>query len=236
MSANADAAAVSPERSRGRRKVPRAVREQQMLEVAERVFAERGFHAASVDAIADGAGITKPMVYAYFGSKEGLYIACMERARRRLFEAIDNAAEADAPADEALWRGIQAFFAFVSEQRESWVVLFGESTTYGGPFAEEAGRLRRQIARLVSQLLGEAAAAAGLDAEQLGVMEPLAYALVGAGESLAAWWDEHPDESRESMARRLMNFAWMGFGDLVRGERWTPPVRPEVGWPAPTAR
>ncbi|HYZ70303.1 MAG TPA: helix-turn-helix domain-containing protein, partial [Thermoleophilaceae bacterium] len=162
MSANADAAAVSPERSRGRRKVPRAVREQQMLEVAERVFAERGFHAASVDAIAEGAGITKPMVYAYFGSKEGLYIACMERARRRLFEAIDNAAEADAPADEALWRGIQAFFAFVSEQRESWVVLFGESTTYGGPFAEEAGRLRRQIARLVSQLLGEAAAAAGL--------------------------------------------------------------------------
>src|SRR3712207_7324057 len=41
-------------------------------------------------------------------------------------------------------RGILAFFTFVSEQRDSWIVLFGESTTYGGPFAEEAGRLRRQ--------------------------------------------------------------------------------------------
>jgi len=228
--------AAGAERPRGRRKVPRAVREQEMLAVAERAFAGRGFHAASVDAIADGAGITKPMVYAYFGSKEGLYIACMERARRRLFEAIDNAADADAPADEQLWRGILAFFTFVSEQRDSWVVLFGESTTYGGPFAEEAGRLRRQIARLVAQLLGEAGAAEGVDARQLGTMEPFAHALTGAGESLAAWWLKHPDEPREAVARMLMNFAWMGFGDLVRGEAWTPPRRPRAGWPSPTPR
>src|SRR5919206_347621 len=54
-------------RPRGRRaKVPRAVREREMLAVAERAFAERGFHAASVDAIAEAAGISKPMVYAYF--------------------------------------------------------------------------------------------------------------------------------------------------------------------------
>jgi AcrR family transcriptional regulator len=217
---------VTPISSRAgrRRKVPRAVREQQMLEAAEHAFAERGFHAASVDAIAEAAGITKPMVYAYFGSKDGLYLACMERARHRLFEAIDSAADADAPADEQLWRGILAFFTFVSEQRDSWVVLFGESTTYGGPFGEEAGRLRRQVARLVSQLLGEAAAAEGVDPEELGLMEPYAYALVGAGESLAAWWSEHPEESREAVALRLMNFAWMGFGDLVRGERWGGPA------------
>jgi AcrR family transcriptional regulator len=212
------------------------VREQQMLAVAERVFAERGFHAASVDAIAEGAGISKPMVYAYFGSKEGLYLACMERARRRLFEAIDEAADTEAPADEQLWRGILAFFTFVSEQRDSWIVLFGESTAYGGPFAAEAGRLRGQVARLVAQLLGEAAAAEGLDAHQLGTMEPFAYALTGAGESLAAWWLEHPDESREAVARTLMNFAWMGFGDLVRGHAWQPPARAEAGWRVPTAR
>jgi AcrR family transcriptional regulator len=229
--------AASAERPRGtRRKVPRAVREQEMLAVAEQSFAERGFHAASVDAIAEAAGITKPMVYAYFGSKEGLYIACMERARKRLFEAIDSAAATDAPADEQLWRGILAFFTFVSEQRQSWIVLFNESATYGGPFVEEAGRLRRQIARLVAQLLGEAAAAEGLDARRLGTMEPFAYALTGAGESLAAWWLEHPEESRESVARMLMNFAWMGFRELVRGEAWTPPRRREVGWPAPTPR
>jgi AcrR family transcriptional regulator len=207
-----------------RRKVPRAVREAEMLAVAERAFAERGYHATSVDAIAEGAGITKPMVYAYFGSKEGLYLACMDRGRRRLFEAIDGAATGDEPPDEQLWRGILAFFTFVSERRDSWVVLFGEATSHGGPFAEEATRLRRQIARLVSQLLGEAAAAEGVAPDRLGAIEPVAHALVGAGESLAAWWGDHPEEPREWVALRLMNLAWMGFGDLVRGESWIPPA------------
>jgi AcrR family transcriptional regulator len=208
-----------------RRRVPRAVREREMLEVAERVFAERGYHAASVDAIAEGTGITKPMVYAYFGSKEGLYLACMERARRRLFEAIDEAADADAPPDEQLWFGVLAFFTFVAEQRESWSVLFGEATGRDGPFAAEATRLRGQLARLVAQLLGEAAAAEGLDPPRVGVTDPLAHALVGAAESLAGWWlHQRPDEPTERVALWLMNFAWTGFGDLVRGEEWTPPA------------
>ena len=209
----------------GRRRVPRAVREREMLEVAERVFAERGYHAASVDAIAEGAGITKPMVYAYFGSKEGLYIACMERARRRLFEAIDEAADADAPPDEQLWFGVLAFFTFVAEQRASWSVLFGEAGSRDGPFAAEAARLRGQLARLVAQLLGEAAAAEGLDPARVGATDPLAHALVGAAESLAGWWFDHPDEPTERVALWLMNFAWTGFGDLVRGKTWAPPAR-----------
>jgi AcrR family transcriptional regulator len=214
------APAPIPRRPPGRRKVPRAVREREMLEVAERVFAERGYHAASVDAIAEGAGITKPMVYAYFGSKEGLYVACMERARRRLFEAIDEAADADAPPDEQLWNGVLAFFTFVAESRESWSILFGEPTSAGGPFAAEASRLRGQLARLVSQLLGEAAAAEGLDPARIGAIDPLAHALVGAAESLAGWWMDRPDEPTERVAVWLMNFAWIGFGDLVRGEVW----------------
>lgn len=211
-------------RTPGRRKVPRAVREREMLEVAERVFAERGYHAASVDAIAEGAGITKPMVYAYFGSKEGLYVACMERARRRLFETIDEAADADAPPDEQLWNGVLAFFAFVAESGESWSILFGEPTSRDGPFAVEASRLRAQLARLVAQLLGEAAAAEGLEPARIGAIDPLAHALVGAAESLAGWWMDHPDEPTERVAVWLMNFAWIGLGDLVRGEVWTRPA------------
>lgn len=211
-------------RQRGRPKVPRAVREQQMLDVAERVFAERGFHAASVDAIAEAAGISKPMVYAYFGSKEGLYLACMERARRLLFESIDRAAGADVEPDEQLWLGILTFMRFVRDQRDAWTILFGEATMHGGPFAEETARLRAQIARLVTQLLAQAAAASeGVEPHRIPSTEPLAHALVGASESVAHWWISHPDESPESVALPLMNLAWMGFGDLVRGDVWVPP-------------
>ncbi|MGH3746792.1 MAG: helix-turn-helix domain-containing protein, partial [Micromonosporaceae bacterium] len=55
--------------------MPRADRERQMLAVAEQVFAERGYRDASMDEIAGRVGVTKPMLYAYFGSKEGLLLA-----------------------------------------------------------------------------------------------------------------------------------------------------------------
>jgi AcrR family transcriptional regulator len=51
------------------KRLPRAVREQQMLDAAVKVFSRRGFHAANMDEIADDAGISKPMVYAISGRR-----------------------------------------------------------------------------------------------------------------------------------------------------------------------
>jgi AcrR family transcriptional regulator len=193
-----------------------------MLAVAERAFAERGFHAASVDAIAEGAGISKPMVYAYFGSKEGLYRACMAQARERLFEALRRGADAGAAPDEQLWLGLLGFFTFVQEESDSWAVLLGDVTAGTGPFAQEGAEVRREIAGLIGDLLGRAARAEGLDEAAMGMLQPLARALMGAGEALAVWWTEHPEEPAERVALVLMNFAWNGLGELVRGRRWTP--------------
>lgn len=212
-------------------RLPRAVREREMLEVATRVFAERGYHGASMEEIADGAGISKPMLYAYFESKEGLFLGCMRRARVQLFEAINQGADAGAAPDEQLWLGILAFFGFVEEQRDSWVVLLGEAAAGVQPFASEGAKVRRDVSRLVGTLLHQAAAERGADPQALEATEPLARALIGAGESLASWWRENPGVTRDGMGRLLMNFAWMGFGDLVRGERWAG-VRPAPS-PAP---
>ena len=52
------------------KRLPRAVREQQMLDAAVQVFSRRGFHAAGMDEIAELAGISKPMVYAYLGPRK----------------------------------------------------------------------------------------------------------------------------------------------------------------------
>src|SRR5213079_2294618 len=93
---------VGPSKPRraGTRLVPRAVREEQMLGVAGDVFAERGFHAASMDEIADRADISKPMLYAYFGSKEGLYSAYVERAGADLLARMDAAVDPSLQPDE----------------------------------------------------------------------------------------------------------------------------------------
>jgi AcrR family transcriptional regulator len=190
-----------------------------MLAEATAVFAERGFHATSMDDIAERAGISKPMLYLYFDSKEGLWRSCIAAARRRLYDSIDDAVDTSAPPDVQLWLGVQAFFAFVEEQRDSWAVL-GE--TRAGPLSGELAEVRRQVARGVSGLLRDAAAAEGADEAALQRTEPLARTLVGAGESLANWWLEDREMSRDAVALLLMNFAWLGFGDLVRGKRWRP--------------
>jgi AcrR family transcriptional regulator len=193
-----------------------------MLEVAERAFAARGFHAASVDAIAEGAGISKPMVYAYFGSKEGLYRACMARARERLFETLRQGVDPAAAPDRQLWHGVLAFFTFVEEQRDSWSVLLGEVTAGTGPFAAEGAEVRREVAVVVGDLLRRAAEDEGLEVTAMALSEQLARALIGAGESLAVWWGDHPEEPAERVALVLMNFAWNGLGGLVAGRTWTP--------------
>ncbi len=61
------------------KRLPRAVRERQMLDSAVRVFSRRGYHAASMDEIAEDAGISKPMVYAYLGTKEEVFLAALHR-------------------------------------------------------------------------------------------------------------------------------------------------------------
>src|SRR5919109_5307908 len=79
-------------------RVPRAVRERQLVELGEQLFAERGFAKASMDELARRAGVTKPVIYELFGSKEGLFRACLEGLALRLAEEI---AEAARGADEA---------------------------------------------------------------------------------------------------------------------------------------
>jgi len=202
--------------------VPRQVRELQMLEAAERAFAERGFHGASVEAIAAASGITKPMIYAYFGSKEGLYRACMQRARARLIAALREGVDTGAAPDQQLWHGLLAVFTFVERERDSWAILLGEVTQGTGPFVQEGTAVRRELSALIAELLRRAAAAEGLDTGPLAVADQLARALMGAGESLAVWWSEHPEEPVERVALVLMNFAWNGLGGLVEGRSWTP--------------
>ena len=64
----------------GTKGVPRLEREDQILTVASEIFAAESFAAANIQAIADRAGISKPLIYNYFGSKDGLFLACIERA------------------------------------------------------------------------------------------------------------------------------------------------------------
>ena len=67
-----------------------AERRAQLLDVGRGVFAERAFELASMDDIAQRAGISKPIVYEHFGSKEGLYAAIVEREMEELVTRVSE--------------------------------------------------------------------------------------------------------------------------------------------------
>ncbi|WNM41772.1 TetR/AcrR family transcriptional regulator [Micromonospora halotolerans] len=204
------------------KRLPRAVREQQMLDAAVKVFSRRGFHAASMDEIADDAGISKPMVYAYLGTKEELFVACLHREGTRMMEAIAGAAAPDLPADERLWRGLRAFFGFVGAHRDGWAVLYRQARGEQ-PFAAELATMRGRLVEVVAGMLDHALRAKGREVGATD-LEVVAYALVGATESLADWLADHPEADPEKTATRMMNVAWLGADQLLRGVTWHPPA------------
>jgi len=176
--------------------MPRRDREQSILDAAGQVFA-RGYHGASMDRIAGLADVSKPMLYAYFGSKEGLYVAYVDRTGRELLDRLAGATTPDDQPSVRLRAGILEFLAFIEEHRDGWQVLFGELTSIG-PVVEEVAILRRRIAEWIMAVLAGATRAQG-HVPDISV-EATAHAIVGAGESLANWWLEHPHVRRDQVA------------------------------------
>ncbi len=203
-----------------------------MLDAAVAVFSRRGYHAAGVDEIAEAAGISKPMVYAYLGTKEELFVACLRREATRLLQAVldasaeeagasageagasageagASAGEAGVLAEEQLRRGLRAFFGFVGAHRDGWRVLCRQARGQE-PFAAEVAAMRQRMVEAVAVLLARPAGAHADD------ITPIAHALVGAGEAMADWVVDHPTEDPDVTAGRLMNLMWPGIARVLR--------------------
>ena len=171
--------------------VPRAVREQQLLELAEALFAERGYAGASMDELARRAGVTKPVVYELFGNKEGLFGVCVDRSVERLATAIAAAVHAEDEPEARLRAGGLAFIRFAASNRATFDLM-----SMGGSFAEKARAVRESQAELVRGLMAEMAAE-GTDPREL---EVAAHAVNAAYEGVAHWMWAHPDVDIERIA------------------------------------
>lgn len=182
-----------------RQRVPRAIRERQMIQIAEEVFASRGYAAASMDEIAERVGVSKPMLYEYFRSKEGLLAACIAQSRTELRAAIEQAVAGTSCPEEALRRGLRAFFDFARDRRRAWSLLRHEGTLIGTPAWEEIEATRRQQADLIATLLADHLA----PGSPLRV-EAAAEFVVGACERLAIWCERNNEVTPEQATNYAM--------------------------------
>jgi AcrR family transcriptional regulator len=228
----------------GQKRMPREVRERQMLDAAVAAFARHGYQAASMDDIAEAAGVSKPLVYLYLKSKEELFTACVRREVGALVAAVREGTrqQRGVLADQQLWRGLTAFFTHTAARPDGLAVL-RRARIQGEPFAGEVAAMRVEIVALVTALLGQAAQDAGCDSELAErEVSGLAHALVGAAESLAEWAASRAGDggggsgvvpggsfgaspfapSARETAATLMNFCWTGLESMMKGGRWVP--------------
>jgi AcrR family transcriptional regulator len=171
----------------------------QALDASRTLFAQRGYAAVTMEDVAAEIGVTKPLLYAYFGNKERLFLACMEPAGQALLATVTAAvASANGPAD-ALERGVHAFFDFVDRDRESWRVLFDASVPTGGEIPRRVGEHRE---RLLGMIVGSLATRQ--PAGDPGEVEAISAAVMGATEAMARWWLRTGAFPAEHAARLLI--------------------------------
>jgi AcrR family transcriptional regulator len=175
----------------------------QTLAAAHGLFAERGYADVKMDEIAAAIGVTKPLLYNYFGNKERLYIACMERAGDALTASVTEAVAAASRPGDALGAGVRAFFAFLDADRAAWAVLFDDTLPHRGEVAERVAEYRGRIldfvsASMLAQLPRQKRAGAKTE------VEALSTALLGSAEALARWWLRTEALSADEVAELLI--------------------------------
>lgn len=183
----------------GTKGVPRAEREQQILDAAVAEIGRVGYAGLSPAGVGQRAGVSKPLIYAYFGSKDGLYVACVERAADLLERAIEPAITGRVGIEMAV-ATLDAIFSALEPRPHDWTVLFDRSHPDQGPAAEAVRAARRRIADQAAR--GVTAGVAGRVGEDDGDLSAVTDVWMGSVTALVHWWLRHPGESAAAMSAR----------------------------------
>lgn len=185
--------------------MPADQRRQQLFEVARDRFAHQGFHATSMDEIAEAAGVTKPVLYQHFPSKRALYVELLEETGRELLQNLAEATGRAGSPRERVELGFRAYFQFAVGSRSSFLFLLGTSL-----------RSDPEFARIVEEILD---AAAETIATLIDIPAPaehrrlLANAIVGMAESAGrrALRDPSAVTDADQLAGWIAELAWFGL-------------------------
>lgn len=191
---------------------------------ATEVFAEHGYHGASIDEIARRSGVSPPVVYDHFDSKQSLHRRLLERHYAELRQVWRDNLPGDEPQEERIGRAFDAWFAYIETHPYAARMMFRD--TSGDP---EVDAIRREVAAqsraAIRPIMGEEPGAHNIagaaDEESLDMSWEVVRAVL---QGLALWWYEHPHVPRERIVATAMNSIWMGFERVRRGELWQPPA------------
>jgi AcrR family transcriptional regulator len=204
-----------------RQRMSAAERREVIELAATEVFAARGYHGASMEEIARRSGVSVPVVYDHFASKQDLHRRLLERHFAELRALWAERIQSE-PSAEQLASAIDAWFAYVESHPFAWRLLFRETT--GDPAIEAihrevAAQSRAALLPMFAREPATATVAGSDDAEAIDMVWEVFRAVL---QGLALWWYEHQHVPRERVVATAMNAIWIGFERARRGEAWRP--------------
>ncbi|HEX2026903.1 MAG TPA: TetR/AcrR family transcriptional regulator [Nitriliruptorales bacterium] len=184
-------------------------RREQLIGVGRQVFADLGYAAASVEEIADRAGVSKPVVYEHFGGKEGLYAVVVDREVEHLLRRIVAALEGADHPRVAVEHAAMAFLTYIEQERDGFRILVHDAP--GGASSGTLASVIGDVAAQAESLLADEFRGRGYDPSLAALY---ARALVGMVALVGEWWLEVDEPDRATVAAHLVNLAWNGLKAL----------------------
>ncbi len=162
-------------------RVPRAVRAEQLLDVATQLFLEHGYNGFSMGALCTAAGVSRPVAYEYFASKDAAYLACVQQVRGTYERLLAEHVAGVKGRDDLARRASDFFMSYVAQNPRSWS-LIRTSTTLDGPVGDQLRAMQASNIAQISGFMQPFAPKASADE-----VTAAAYAVSGAGVMLAEW-------------------------------------------------
>ncbi|MFE6858072.1 TetR/AcrR family transcriptional regulator [Nocardia sp. NPDC057668] len=198
-----------------RTRMSREARAAQLLDIAEHLFATRGFEGTSIEDIAREAGVTRPVVYSHYQSKDAIFLECARRARAEMEYRVrepEVLIEAGAGLDIVMQRAGEIFFDLLERDPRRWMVLFNPSAALAPEFTEQLAELRRHTIGRIAEMVAHFSGGDAIDT-------PFAYAISGVGEQLGRWWLANPDVPKREVVALYRDFITGGLATRLGTER-----------------
>jgi len=174
------------------------------------VFAAHGYHQTTMNQVAEAAGVTKPVLYQHFASKQELFVEVLNDLGTRLEEAIGKATSTATSPRNQVRAGFLAYFRFVVEERTASQLLFGADTRQEVEFDEIARRTRASIADATAALID----VEGLDQDDRRF---LAQGIIGIAEATSRHWIQSGgSDDVDVVAEAAADLAWGGLRGIRR--------------------
>lgn len=204
---------VRPAKRAGTKGVPRIEREGQILDVAALEFAAQGYAGTNLAVIAANAGISKPLIYNYFGSKEGLFTACLDRSGAVLADEIERIAREGSTGVERGMRTLEGIFTILGPQPHVWTLFFDGSAPSTGAIGAASAHYKDRITKLAEEGVTELMTLHGnTDTLDISAMTAVWMSIV---DSLVNWWLEHRDQSAAQMSQRCVRLLQALFAEAA---------------------